>query len=103
MNDPGKMVKLILNASINKGCQIISQTATKIDIVNDGIKVHLDNQSTIITKQLVVAAVAYSKKFAQQAGDKIPLDVERGYHVEYDMAEPLLNMPCCYAVGGFYM
>ena len=103
MNDPGKMVKLILNASINKGCQIISQTATKIERVNDGIKVHLDNQSTIITKQLVVAAGAYSKKFAQQAGDKIPLDVERGYHVEYDMAEPLLNRPCCYAAGGFYM
>ena len=103
MNDPGKMVKLILNASINKGCQIISQTATKIERVNNGIKVHLDNQSTIITKQLVVAAGAYSKKFAQQAGDKIPLDVERGYHVEYDMAEPLLNRPCCYAAGGFYM
>ena len=103
MNDPGKMVKLILNASINKGCQIISQTATKIERVNDGIKVHLDNQSTILTKQLVVAAGAYSKKFAQQAGDKIPLDVERGYHVEYDMAEPLLNRPCCYAAGGFYM
>ena len=103
MNDPGKMVKLILNASINKGCQIISQTATKIERVNNGIKVHLDNQSTMMTKQLVVAAGAYSKKFAQQAGDKIPLDVERGYHVEYDMAEPLLNRPCCYAAGGFYM
>ncbi len=103
MNDPGKMVNLILNASINKGCQIISQTATKIERVNDGIKVHLDNQPTIITKQLVVAAGAYSKKFALQAGDKIPLDVERGYHVEYDMAEPLLNRPCCYAAGGFYM
>ena len=57
----------------------------------------------MMTKQLVVAAWAYSKKFAQQAGDKIPLDVERGYHVEYDMAEPLLNRPCCYAAGGFYM
>ena len=56
-----------------------------------------------MTKQLVVAAGAYSKKFAQQAGDKIPLDAERGYHVEYDMAEPLLNRPCCYAAGGFYM
>ena len=56
-----------------------------------------------MTKQLVVAAGAYSKKFAQQAGIKFLLDVERGYHVEYDMAEPLLNRPCCYAAGGFYM
>ena len=103
MNDPGKMVKLILDSAINKGCQIINQTATRVERVNDGIKVYLDNQPTMMTKQLVVAAGAYSKKFAQQAGDKIPLDVERGYHVEYDMAEPVLNRPCCYAAGGFYM
>ena len=103
MSDPGKMVKLILDATINKGCQIINKAASRIERTGDGIKVHLDNQSTMMTKQLVVAAGAYSKKFAQQAGDKIPLDAERGYHVEYDMAEPLLNRPCCYAAGGFYM
>ena len=31
------------------------------------------------------------------------LDTERGYHVEYDMVKSLLNRPCCYAAGGFYM
>ena len=25
------------------------------------------------------------KKYAQQAGDKIPLDAERGYQVEYEI------------------
>ena len=86
MSDPGIMVKLILEASINKGCQVINKAASRIERTGDGIKVYLDNQSTMMTKQLVVAAGAYSKKFAQQAGDKIPLDAERGYHVEYDMA-----------------
>ena len=54
MSDPGKMVKLILDASINKGCQIINKAATRIERTSDGIKVHLDNQSTIMTKQLVL-------------------------------------------------
>ena len=71
--------------------------------MSEGIKIHLDDQSTIMAKHLVVAAGAYSKKFALQVGDKIPLDTERGYHVEYDMVKPLLNRPCCYAAGGFYM
>ena len=103
MSDPGKMVKLILDASLEKGCQVIKTEAKKIERTSDGVKINLDNQTTIMTKQLVVAAGAYSKKFAAQVGDKVPLGVERGYHVEYDMAEPLLNRPCCHAAGGFYM
>ena len=103
MSDPGKMVKLILDATINKGCQITRQAAKRIERVSEGVKIHLEDHSTILTNQLVVATGAYSKKFAKQVGDNIPLDTERGYHVEYDMAKALLNRPCCYASGGFYM
>ncbi len=103
MSDPGKMMKLLLNTCIEKGCQVIRQTAKNIERTNNGIKVTLDDKSTILSKHLVVSAGAFSKKFAKQAGDNIPLDVERGYHVEYDMNEPLLNRPCCSADGGFYM
>ena len=103
MSDPGKMIKLILDATIDKGCQIIRQAATRIERTREGVKVHLEDQSTMLTKQLIVATGAYSKKFAKQVGDNIPLDTERGYHVEYDMTKPLLNRPCCYASGGFYM
>ena len=103
MSDPGKMMKLLLNTCIKKGCPIIRQTAKNIERTNNGIKVTLDDKSTILSKHLVVSAGAFSKKFAKQAGDNIPLDVERGYHVEYDMNEPLLNRPCCSADGGFYM
>jgi D-amino-acid dehydrogenase len=103
MSDPGKMSRLLLNSSLNKGCQILKQSATRIERTSEGVKIHLDNQIPIIAKHLVVSAGAYSKKFAKQVGDNIPLDAERGYHVEYDMVKPLLNRPCCSAAGGFYM
>jgi D-amino-acid dehydrogenase len=32
----------------------------------------------------------------------VPLDTERGYHVEWDMAEPLLSRPTCPTARGFY-
>ena len=35
MSDPGKMVKLILDASINKGCQIINKAASRIERTGD--------------------------------------------------------------------
>jgi D-amino-acid dehydrogenase len=103
MNDPGKMMKLLLDACIEKGCQVIRQTAQNIERSNNGVKITLDGKSKILSKHLVISAGAFSKKFAKQAGDNIPLDVERGYHVEYDMKEPLLCRPCCSADGGFYM
>ena len=103
MSDPGRMVKLILDACVNKDCQVNKRAATRIERTSEGVKVHLDDHSEIVANNLVVAAGAFSKKFAKQVGDYIPLDAERGYHVEYDMDKPLLNRPCCNASGGFYM
>ena len=103
MSDPGKIMKLLLDAIIKKGCQFIKKSATSIERCSEGVEVVLADNSKIIAKHLVISAGAYSKKFANQVGDYVPLDVERGYHVEYDMEKPLLNRPCCSAEKGFYM
>ena len=103
MNDPGKIMKLLLDSVVKKGCQFIKKSASSIERCNEGVKIVLDDHSKITAKHLVISAGAYSKKFAKQAGDYVPLDSERGYHVEYDMEKPLLNRPCCSAEKGFYM
>lgn len=51
----------------------------------------------------VVAAGALSGKFAQQCGDRVPLDTERGYHVAFPGGESLLSRPVGWAERGFYM
>ncbi len=52
---------------------------------------------------VVVAAGAFSGKFAKQCGDRIPLDTERGYHITFPGAERLLSRPAGWAESGFYM
>lgn len=43
---------------------------------------------------VVVAAGAWSKQFAQQIGDRVCLDTERGYHISFAMpAERMLRRP----------
>lgn len=37
------------------------------------------------------------------AGDRVPLDTERGYHVEWEMDEPRLSRPTCITSRGFYL
>lgn len=46
---------------------------------------------------------AWSASLAAQLGDRVPLDTERGYHIEFDMDEPLVSRPCCPVESAFYM
>ena len=103
LNDPGKIMKLLLQSVIKKGCTVINKAADKIERSSEGVKVYLNDNSQITAKHVVISAGAYSKKFAKQAGDYVPLETERGYHIEYDMSEPLLNRPSCSVEKGFYM
>jgi D-hydroxyproline dehydrogenase len=53
--------------------------------------------------RVVLAAGAHSRALALQAGDRVPLETERGYHLEWDMDAPLLSRPCCPTTRGFYL
>jgi D-amino-acid dehydrogenase len=57
----------------------------------------------LVARRVVVAAGAHSKPLARAAGDRVPLDTERGYHVEWDMEVPRLSRPCCPTSRGFYL
>ena len=61
---------------------------------------------------VVIAAGAHSKHLAEQCGDAVPLDTERGYSVQWApkkknvfetdaREEPLLTRPVCSSEGGF--
>ena len=54
-------------------------------------------------RTVVLAAGAWSRRLALQVGDKIPLDTERGYHVEFDMDDPLIKRPVSPIDLGFYL
>ena len=53
--------------------------------------------------RVIIAAGAHSRALALQAGDKVPLDTERGYHVEWDMPGKRLTRPACPTTRGFYL
>ncbi|MGL5011235.1 MAG: NAD(P)/FAD-dependent oxidoreductase, partial [Paracoccaceae bacterium] len=53
--------------------------------------------------RVVIAAGAHSRALARMAGDRVPLDTERGYHVEWDMEVPRLTRPACPTARGFYL
>lgn len=100
LDDPGRMMGLIAAAVLEKAHQIparaerLSRRPDGVVIEGPGLHLH--------ARRVVIAAGAHSRALAAQAGDRIPLDTERGYHVEWDMAEPLLSRPSCPTARGFY-
>lgn len=100
LDDPGRMMGLISAAILAKARHLQARaerlTRGPDGVVIEGPDLHLH------ARIVVIAAGAHSRNLARQAGDRIPLDTERGYHVEWDMAEPLLSRPSCPTTRGFY-
>ena len=70
---------------------------------SDG-KIRLTSDDRLVeAHKVVLAAGAWSRSLAQQVGDKIPLDTERGYHIEFEMNAALLTRPVSPIDLGFYL
>lgn len=101
LNDPGRMVGL-LAADVARQAEIVAARAEDLERQADGIVIkgpglHLH------ARRVVIAAGAHSRRLAAMAGDRVPLDTERGYHVEWDMASLPLTRPSCPTSRGFYL
>ena len=100
-SDPGDMVQRLQAATMQHAGYLAARVATvtrRVDgIVLDGAGFHIH------ARTVVLATGAHGRDLARQVGDLVPLETERGYHVEWDMAEPLLSRPSCPTARGFYL
>lgn len=101
LDDPGRMMGMIAGAVAQKARHLQTRAETLVrkpdGVVIEGPGLHLH------ARRVVIAAGAHSRGLARQAGDRIPLDTERGYHVEWEMDTPLLSRPSCPTARGFYL
>jgi len=101
LNDPGRMMAL-LAANVMEGARLIRARATKLTRQITGVTVE-GKGLHLHAARVILAAGAHSRGLALQAGDRIPLETERGYHVEWDMPKALLTRPACPTSRGFYL
>lgn len=101
LNDPGAMVSSLAIAVQAKADYVqaearqLTRQFDGVIIEGPGLRLH--------ARKVILAAGAHSRALAAQAGDKVPLDTERGYHVEWDMPTPRLTRPSCPTARGFYL
>ncbi|MCR4265147.1 FAD-binding oxidoreductase [Nitratireductor sp. ZSWI3] len=102
LSDPGEMMRRLANAAASAGVRFLRTKAEAL--VRTGAAVHLRiGTGEVWARTVVIAAGAHSKQLAAQAGDRVPLDTERGYHVEFDMEQPPVSRPVCPTARGFYL
>lgn len=103
VSDPGHLVGLIAARAEADGVQILPESVVRLSAQKRQVVLQLGNGQRVTARQVVIAAGAHSKFLTDQVGDLVPLETERGYHLEYDGESDRVRRPVCAAESGFYM
>jgi D-amino-acid dehydrogenase len=79
--DPSELVKAIVDNVVKSGGHLVKTEAKSFAFDGDRLVAIETTAGRIEADTVVLAAGAHSKPLAASAGDKVPLETERGYHV----------------------
>ena len=99
--DPQGIVKKIFELFIKKGGKFVKENVELVKQTNTNETLIKTVKNEFKFEKSVIACGAFSKKFTDQLGEKIPLDTERGYHVHFKGMEKLISRPVIFLDRGF--
>jgi D-amino-acid dehydrogenase len=79
--DPGTYVAALVRHAQSLGAQLQRGRAAGFRIEDGRLRAVRTDTGEIAADKAVIAAGAWSKVLAEAAGDRVPLETERGYHV----------------------
>ena len=101
--DPAAMTGRLAAAATAKGAWFERARVDRLESQDGGRIRLICRDRTIEAHTVVLAAGAWSKSLAEQGGEDIPLDTERGYHIEFAMDACPIKRPVSPADLGFYV
>lgn len=102
LTDPFDLMRRLARAFSEQGGKILSGDITKVQHTKHGVRL-IGNEIEVRAGTAIIALGAWSAEFARQLGDRIPLETERGYHVEFPTESPVLSRSVCPVEYGFYL
>jgi D-amino-acid dehydrogenase len=91
--NPGAYVAALHDCALKLGAERVTAHAIGFEFLGTHLTAVNTSNGALICNQAVIAAGIHSKALAQQAGDKVCLESERGYHVELPNSGIELNIP----------
>jgi D-amino-acid dehydrogenase len=101
--DPAALTKRMAVAAELLGASFQRARVERLEPQNGGTVRLTFGDRIMDARTVVLAAGAWSRSLALQVGDKIPLDTERGYHVEFDIDVPVIKRPVSPIDLGVYL
>lgn len=99
---PQKLVERMQHHFVKNGGAVIEAAVDAINASDDGVTVHTSDGKALTAGHFVVATGAHGKSIKGAGVDKLPLGVERGYHVTFSDHRNKLSRPVGWAEAGFY-
>lgn len=99
--NPNRLITTLADAFQRDGGRIMRARATGLAFSDTELRGVHYGEGIIAADAAVIAAGAYSKPLAQQLGDVVPLDSERGYHMMLRHPEATPRLPIMDAEGKF--
>lgn len=90
--NPGNYIKDLAKSFAAAGGEIIQTNILEVDIINNGV-VLKTNGNDIEAEKVIIAAGAWSHYLAAKLGANVPLETERGYHLDLVGANKQLSLP----------
>ena len=78
--DPGAYVAAMASLAVREGASLVRARATGLAIERDRLRAVETASGPVACDAAVICAGAWSKALAAAAGDRVPLETERGYH-----------------------
>jgi len=103
ISDPGAYVKALAAHAVAQGAKMINATVTDFVRENGRITGVRASGETIPCNDVVLATGAWSKALAVKLGLDVPLETERGYHIELWQPSTMPRSPVMVAAGKFVM
>ncbi|MEM7561593.1 MAG: FAD-dependent oxidoreductase [Pseudomonadota bacterium] len=100
--DPQALSDRYTETFLQQQGHLIPQKAMQVDVSESQVRVQLGSGDSISTDQVVIAAGAFSTQIKGLQMASIPLDTERGYHVQYSDKQHLVSRPVSWQQAGFY-
>ena len=101
--DPSALTRRLADAAESHGASFQRARVDRLEPQNNGRIRLVCRDLAVDADRVVLAAGAWARSLAQQAGENVPLDTERGYHIEFAMDACPIKRPVSPVDLGYYI
>lgn len=101
VRDPGTYVTRLASAFTGMGGVLVQASAVDFDLSGGRIRAVETSAGRLSCNHCVVASGAWSKPLMRRLGLQVPLETERGYHIQFENAAHIPKTPIHVASGKF--